>query len=331
MGNKYSIVIPCYKSSATIQKVVEMSAQELEKLGICDYEFILVNDSSPDEGKTIAVLRKLNELYHYVTVVDLAKNAGQHNAIMAGLHFVSGSYVIGMDDDMQTHPSQIQFLIKEIDKGYDVVYGFYPQKKHSFFRNLGSKFNYWTSRLLLGKPKDIQTSSFWIMKRFVADNMLSYTNSYAYLQGLVLRTTKNISCIPIQHFEREVGTSTYTLKALIRLWSSILGFSIVPLRLASYMGYLFSFLGIFGSVSVIVMKILNPKMAIGWPSVMCALLFFSGINLLFIGLVGEYVGRVFLSLNKEPQYVVRKIYQARGGKNEENHELGCRDLSSTTH
>ncbi len=331
MGNKYSIVIPCYKSSATIQKVVEMTAQELEKLGIHDYEFVLVNDSSPDEGKTIAVLRKLNALYPYVTVVDLAKNAGQHNAIMAGLHYVSGSFVIGMDDDMQTHPSQIKFLIEEIQKGYDVVYGFYPQKKHSVFRNLGSKFNYWTSRLLLGKPKNMQTSSFWIMRRFVADSMLSYTNSYAYLQGLVLRTTKNISCIPIQHFEREVGTSTYTFKALVRLWSSILGFSIVPLRLASYMGYIFSLLGILGSIIVIARKILSPEMAIGWPSVMCAILFFAGINLLFIGLVGEYVGRIFLSLNKEPQYVVRQIYQARGGKDEENNDLGCGDLSSTSH
>lgn len=331
MGNKYSIVIPCYKSSATIQKVVEMTAQELEKLGIHDYEFVLVNDSSPDEGKTIAVLRKLNTLYPYVTVVDLAKNAGQHNAIMAGLHYVSGSFVIGMDDDMQTHPSQIKFLIEEIQKGYDVVYGFYPQKKHSVFRNLGSKFNYWTSRLLLGKPKNMQTSSFWIMRRFVADSMLSYTNSYAYLQGLVLRTTKNISCIPIQHFEREVGTSTYTFKALVRLWSSILGFSIVPLRMASYMGYIFSLLGFLGSIIVIVNKILSPEMAIGWPSVMCAILFFAGINLLFIGLVGEYVGRIFLSLNKEPQYVVRQIYQARGGKDEENNDLGCGDLSSTSH
>lgn len=331
MGNKYSIVIPCYKSSATIQKVVEMTSQELEKLGIHDYEFVLVNDSSPDEGKTIAVLRKLNALYPYVTVVDLAKNVGQHNAIMAGLHYVSGSFVIGMDDDMQTHPSQIKFLIEEIQKGYDVVYGFYPRKKHSAFRNLGSKFNYWTSRLLLGKPKNMQTSSFWIMRRFVADSMLSYTNSYAYLQGLVLRTTKNISCIPIQHFEREVGTSTYTFKALVRLWSSILGFSIVPLRMASYMGYIFSLLGFLGSIIVIVNKILSPEMAIGWPSVMCAILFFAGINLLFIGLVGEYVGRIFLSLNKEPQYIVRQIYQARGGKDEENNDLGCGDLSSTSH
>ncbi len=305
--SKYSVVIPCYKSDQTIEKVVRLTHEELERLELHDHEFVLVNDCSPDGGKTIAALKQTAQKYPFVTVIDLAKNAGQHNAIMAALNYVQGDYIISMDDDMQTHPSQLGKLIDELHKGYDVVYGYYPEKKHSKFRNFGSFINYWSSRILIGKPKEMRSSSYWVMRKFVKDNIIRYKNSYTYLLGLILRTTRNISCVPVKHFEREVGTSTYTLKALLRLWSSIIGFSIVPLRIATYCGYFFSAMGIVASIVIVIRKILHPTMAMGWPSLMSAMSFFFGLTFLFMGLIGEYAGRMFLGMNKEPQFVIRDV------------------------
>lgn len=303
-----SVVIPCYKSDKTIGKVVEMTAAEFDRLGYKDYEFVLVDDCSPDGGATAEALQALSAAHSYVRAVILAKNAGQHNAIMAGLNYARGDTLIGMDDDMQTHPSQLQYLLAEFDKGYDIVYGYYPEKKHSGFRNFGSYINYLSVRILIGKPKELRTSSYWVIKKFVRDYVIQYKNPYSYLQGLFLRTTRNISCIPIQHFEREVGTSNYTLKKLIQLWSNIMGFSVVPLRLATYVGYLFSAVGIIAAIVTVIRKLMVPSMALGWPSMMAAICFFSGVNLLFMGLIGEYIGRMFLGMNRNPQYVVQKTY-----------------------
>ena len=305
----HSIIIPCYKSSKTIRKVVEMTAAELERLNIHEYEFVLVDDYSPDDGATLEELKSLARDYSFVKAISLAKNSGQHNAVMAGLNYASGELLIAMDDDMQTHPSQLKYLLAEIEKGYDIVYGYYPQKKHSGFRNFGSFLNYITVRILIGKPKDMKTSSYWVIRKFVRDYVIQYQSPYTHLQGLFLRTTRNISCVPIEHFEREVGQSGYTLKKLIQLYSNIMGYSVVPLRLATYTGYFFSLLSILGAIGIIIKKMLVPSMAIGWPSMMCAICFFSGIIMLFLGMIGEYLGRMFLGMNKQPQFVVKQIYE----------------------
>ena len=304
----YSIIIPCYNSSKTIRKVVELTMKEMEKIGRTPFEFVLVDDFSPDGGATVKELESLADDYSSVKIVELAKNSGQHNAVMAGLNYASGDTLIAMDDDMQTHPSQLPILFEEFDKGFDIVYGYYPQKKHSLFRNFGSYVNYLSVRILIGKPKDMKTSSFWIIKKFVRDYVIQYQSQYTHLQGLFLRTTRNISSVPVKHFELEVGTSNYTFKKLIALWSNIMGYSIVPLRLATYVGYIFSLFGLLGATFIVIRKLLVPSMAIGWPSMMVAICFFSGINLLFLGLIGEYLGRMFLGMSKYPQFVVRKVY-----------------------
>ena len=261
-------------------------------------------------GATLDELRALARDHAFVKVISLARNSGQHNAVMAGLNYASGELLIAMDDDMQTHPSQLKYLLAEIGKGYDIVYGYYPEKKHSVFRNFGSFINYITVRILIGKPKDMRTSSYWVIRRFVRDYVVQYKSPYTHLQGLFLRTTRNISCIPIKHFEREVGESGYTLKKLLQLWSNIMGYSVIPLRMATYCGYFFSILSILGAVIVVIRKLINPAMALGWPSVMCAICFFSGIIMLYSRAlrIGEYLGRMFLGMNRQPQYVVKKIY-----------------------
>lgn len=305
----YSIVIPCYNSSHTIRDVVEQTSEVMTQIGRTPFEFILVDDFSPDDGATVRELHGLANDFDFVTVVELAMNSGQHNATMAGLNFASGDTIISMDDDMQTHPSQLPKLFEEFDKGYDIVYGHYDDKKHSGFRNFGSWVNFTTVRILIGKPKDLKTSSFWIIKKFVRDYVIEYKNKYTHLQGLFLRTTKNISSISVEHFERAYGTSNYTFKKLIELWSNVMGYSILPLRVASRFGTLIAVIGLIGAIVVFLRKFINPSLALGWTSIMFTLFFFSGVIMMFLGIIGEYVGRLFLSMGNDPQFVVRKVYK----------------------
>ena len=304
----YSVVIPCYKSSQSIRMVVEQTAEELTRLGRVPFEFVLVDDHSPDEGKTLEALKSLHEDYDYVKVIALARNGGQHNAVMAGLNYAEGDAIISMDDDLQTHPSQLHLLLEAFDEGHDIVYGYYPEKKHSPFRNFGSWVNYISVRILIGKPKDLKTSSFWIIKKFVRDYVIQYHSQYTHLQGLFLRTTKDIVCVPVQHFDRVYGESGYTFKSLVSLWSNIIGFSIVPLRFARNLGIVLFLLSIIGAIIVFIRKLVVPTMAIGWASVMVSIFFFSGMIMMFLGLIGEYLGRMFLGMGNYPQYVVKEMY-----------------------
>ena len=310
----YSIVVPCYKSSQTIEKLVEITTSEMEKMGRCDIEFVLVNDCSPDGGETIAVLKRLAEERSNVKVINLGKNAGQHNAMMAGLRYAEGDTIISMDDDLQTHPSQLPKMFEEFDKGHDVVYGFYPEKKHSLFRNFGSWVNRTTVSILLGKPKEITSSSFWIMRKYVRDNIIEYQGSHTYLLGLILRATGNIKSVPVQHFEREYGESGYNFKSLLRLWSNIIGFSSKPLQLALYIGSTIAVIAFIAAIIIIAKKFMDPTLSAGWPSTIVTILFGTGLNLIFLGLIGEYVGRVYLHLNKEPQYVIKEVMNVKRKK-----------------
>lgn len=304
----YSIVIPCYQSSKTIKKAVACTRQTMLEMQRTDFEFILVNDCSPDNGETLSVLRELAQDDSRIKVINLGKNAGQHNAMMAGLRHAKGEVIISMDDDMQTHPSQLPKMFEAFEEGFDVVYGYYPNKKHSLFRNLGSWFNRTTVTLLLGKPKEITSSSFWIMRKYVRNNLIQYDGSHTYLLGLILRATTNIKSIPVEHFAREYGSSGYNIRQLIKLWSNIIGFSSKPLQIAMYLGNLMALGSVIGAIAIIIRKFMNPAISVGWPSTMVAILFGTGINLFFLGLIGEYVGRVYLHLNKEPQYVIKETF-----------------------
>lgn len=312
----YSVIIPCYKSSHTIREVVEQTASVLNELGKSPFEFVLVDDCSPDEGETLSVLKQLADEHEYVKVVELAQNSGQHNAVMAGLNYAEGDVLIAMDDDLQTHPSQLPKMFESFERGYDIVYGYYPQKHHSLFRNFGSWVNYISVRILIGKPKELKTSSFWIIRKFVRDYVIEYKSHYTHLQGLFLRTTKNIACVPVEHFDRGYGESGYTFKKLISLWSNIMGYSIVPLRIATRTGTFFAVLSLIGAVAIILKKIFAPTSAVGWYSLIVSIFFLSGLIMIFLGLIGEYLGRMFLSMSKDPQYVVRKVYSKNSEDND---------------
>lgn len=298
-----SVVIPCYNSQDTIEDVVELTIEEFSSLNIEHFEFVLVNDCSKD--KTWDKIKELSKMFTYVKGINLSKNFGQHNAILAGLNYAKGDYVLCMDDDLQTHPSQINKLLKKLKEGWDVVIASYPKKEHNVLRLLGSKFNQMTMRII-GMPKELEFQSFFIMKKFVYVEIIKYKNPYSHLQGMIYRTTHHIANIEVEHFPRNVGNSNYSIKKLFALWVSFTNFSVLPLRIVFFLGFIVSNIGFIGALFIVVKKILSPSYAIGWASIMFSIFVFSGMILISIGVLGEYIGRVFTSINQSPQYVIRE-------------------------
>ena len=309
-----SIVIPCYYSEKTIADVVELTIEEFRKRDGYEYEFVLVNDGSSDG--TFAQIRQLSEKYKFVKGVNLLRNFGQHNALMAALHYVEGDYILGMDDDMQTHPSQIFKLIDKIEEGYDLVYGHYAHRKNSILKNFSSKLNEVSSRILLGRPKEITSSNFWIITSKVASEVIKYDSYNPYIDGIFYRITHNIGNVEVEHHKRAVGTSNYTLKKLIRLWLAYWNYSVIPLRISSVTGFFVAIIGFVTAIVTVIRKILDPTMALGWTSTICAIMIFSGLVLMSLGIIGEYLGKIILTLNHTPQFIVRETVNLGAGKDE---------------
>lgn len=294
---KISVVIPCYYAEQSIARVVEETAAVFEKSNRHDYEFILVNDGSAD--RTYEVIRELARKYPFVIGIDLSKNCGQHNAILAGMKYADGDYILGMDDDLQTHPSQIYKLIDKIEEGYDVVYGRFPHRRHGFLRNIGSALHNLTVRFLIGKPKELKACPMYVIRRYVRDEIIKSRSSYTNLQGLFLRTTSAVANANIEHFDRPYGKSGYTLKKLLRLWSSFLNYSAKPIRVMSVLGVVLTAVS---AIALILAWALNRS----GTAVICATVFLcTGITVTELGLVGEYVVRMFMAITHEPQYVIR--------------------------
>ena len=299
-------MIPCYNSSKTIGKVIAEIKDTMEKLKKYEYEVILVNDCSPDN--TFEVIEQLCEEYSNICGVNLAKNFGQHGALMAGFHQVTGDVLVCLDDDGQTPADEVGKLLEKIEAGDDVVYASYAHKKHSMFRNFGSFVNEKMAQFLLGKPKELYVSSYFAARRFVVDEMLKYENAYPYVIGLVLRTTKKISNVPVNHREREIGQSGYTLAKLLGLWfNGFTAFSTKPLRIATIGGSLFAMFGFLYGIYTIIKKFVNPAVPIGFSSIMAAIMFIGGVMMLMLGLIGEYIGRMYICMNNAPQFVVRDL------------------------
>ncbi|MBD5488034.1 MAG: glycosyltransferase family 2 protein [Lachnospiraceae bacterium] len=305
MGKLVSFVIPCYRSMQTIGKVVEEIDTAMEKMPEYEHEIVLVNDSSPDD--TFEVIRELCARRKDICGINLARNFGQHAALMAGFRYIRGEIVVCLDDDGQTPADEVGKLLREIEEGYDVVYAKYTHKQHSGFRNFGSKINELMTRIMLGKPKELYLSSYFAARRFVVDEMLRYTNPYPYVIGLVLRTTKNITNVEVSHREREVGTSGYTIGKLLGLWfNGFTAFSIKPLRVATAMGCITACGGFLYGIYTVIKKFVNPNVPIGFSAMMAALVFIGGMIMLMLGLIGEYIGRIYISLNNSPQYVIKE-------------------------
>lgn len=318
MTKLVSFVIPCYRSEQTIGKVVEEINRTMKALTQYRYEIVLINDASPDG--TFETIRKLCAGQKNICGVNLAKNFGQHAALMAGFQYTKGDIVVCLDDDGQTPADEAGKLLAEIEAGTDVVYARYPHKQHSGFRNLGSKVNELMTRVMLGKPRELYISSYFAARRFVVDEILRYENPFPYVIGLVLRTTKNISNVDVTHRERMIGTSGYTLGKLLGLWfNGFTAFSIKPLRIATVIGVISACGGFLYGIYTIIKKLLMPAVPVGFSALMAAVVFFCGLILLMLGMIGEYLGRVYISMNNSPQYVIRESIDERN-KNEGNDE-----------
>ncbi|MFA5057759.1 MAG: glycosyltransferase family 2 protein [Opitutaceae bacterium] len=304
-----SFVIPLYNSAGTIRPLV----REIEALRIeGGLEIILVNDGSRD-GTWAACQELLREAKVPVTIVNHSRNYGEHNAVLTGYRQARGAYVVNLDDDGQNPPAEAVRLWEHArSRGLDAVFGHYARKEHSAWRNLGSRFTNRVTDWVLDKPRGFYLSSFRCVSALVARTAAEHTGPFPYIDGLILQVTQNLGSLEVRHETRQAGHSGYTLRRLLRLWlSTFVNFSVMPLRLATVLGFVMAVLGLAGLGVVVYWRLTNRGPAFGWGSLMAALLIFSGTQLVILGLLGEYVGRMFLAVNRRPQSVVREV--ARGG------------------
>jgi polyisoprenyl-phosphate glycosyltransferase len=302
-----SIVVPVYKSADCLPELA-LRVQRHIGSDFENYELILVNDDSPDMSWDVIV--QLTEKYDFITGVNLRKNVGQDNAIMAGLHYASGEVVIIMDDDLQHKPSDIPALYKEIQNGFDVVYAHFRKKEQAFWKNVGSRFNDWVAMLMLGKPKHIYMSPYKAIRRGVVHELLKYDGPYSYVDGLIFTITSNLTQIPATHHARFAGKSNYSLLKSIGVWLKLVtGFSAIPLRIAMVAGGIISLLSFVMGCYFLLKALLWEQMPEGWPSLIVAIFFLGGIQLMGIGAVGEYIARIFIAQNKRPQFTVKAVHR----------------------
>lgn len=303
-GKLVTVVISCYNSERSIRQVVELTIGEFAKLDGYDVEFVLVNDCSPDG--TFDEIRLLAAQYPCVHGATLMRNFGQHNGLMCAMGYAKGDYILGMDDDLQTHPSQIPAILAKMEEGYDIVYGCYADNKNGLIKQFTSWLNKVTSNKLLGRPENLRASNFWMITSSIKDQVIQYHNYNPNVDALFTRMTNRIANVTIEHHAREYGSSGYTLKKLAKLWLAYFNYTVVPLRFISGVGVFTAVLGFVSGVVTIIRKLVDPSMMAGWASTICILLFFFGLVLLTLGIIGEYLGNIVLSINSTPQYIVRE-------------------------
>lgn len=306
-----SFVIPLYNSAETIGALVQAIAALTVEGG---HEIVLVNDGSADAtGDVCRELLKTTRVP--VTYLEHARNYGEHNAVLTGWRHANGAHVVNLDDDGQNPPAEAVRLWQEARaSGLDVVFGHYAIKQHSLWRNFGSWLTNRMTDWALEKPAGFYLSSFRCVTAFVAREVAAHTGPYPYIDGLILQVTQRIGSIEVRHEERKAGASGYTLQRLMRLWlSAWVNFSVLPLRVATVLGLIMALAGLVAFGWVVWLRLNDQGPTFGWGSLMAALLVFSGAQLVLLGLIGEYIGRTFLTVNKRPQAVLRQVQKNNPG------------------
>jgi undecaprenyl-phosphate 4-deoxy-4-formamido-L-arabinose transferase len=307
-----SIVVPVYRSARILPHLVTRVHELMRANGLGDrFELILVSDASPDDSWE--VIRSLAPGRPFLRGICLRKNAGQHNATMAGLRAAQGDVVVIMDDDLQHPPEAIPALVAAVKGGRDVCYARYAERRHEAWKRAGSWFNDRVATLLLGKPADLYLSSFKAMRREVVQAIIGYDGPYAYVDGLLLDVTRNIGVVDVAHQARLEGAGNYNLRRSVSLWLKMAtSFSVLPLRVVSIAGALVAAASALFIVAVIIEKLMHPELPAGWASLAALVLFMGGVQMLSLGIIGEYVGRGYLKLNGKPQYVVAGTVEGSG-------------------
>lgn len=300
-----SIVIPVYNAEKTIADLCHSLMTILVDEPML--EIVLVNDNSKDGTNNIC--KKLQADYpNTIVYARLSRNFGEHNAVMAGLNLASGEYVVIMDDDFQNPPKEVPKLVAEIRKGFDVVYCEYEQKQDAWYRNIGSYLNGTMARVVLDKPKNLYLSSFKALNRFLVNQLIIHKNPKPYIDAMILVVTRNIGIVNVSHSRRRAGNSGYTLKKLVALWGDmIVSYSLIPIRIIAVTGFILTFIGIYSMGEILIgtfsVHIDDPS---DIEELTAVSIFFRGFQLLATGIVGEYVGRIYLKLNREPQFIIRE-------------------------
>jgi len=308
-----SIIVPVYNSE---DNLIELNNQIKQNLKDINYELILVNDQSKDNSWQ--VINKLTNKYKNIIGINLRKNSGQDNAIFAGIQYAVGEYIVIMDDDLQHSPSDIIKLYEEIRKGYDVCYANFDKKKQALWKNIGSWLNGKMAEIIIDKPKNIYLSPFKIIKKDIIDEVKLTNYLYPYIDGIIFSITNNITQIDVKHYDRFSGVSNYTLLESIKVFMKLAtGFSVFPLRVASFIGALTAMFGFMLGLYFIIEYFLNSSSLEGWTSMIVVMLFLGGIILMSLGIIGEYLGRIYLSINKKKSYTIKeKSYTIKENNNE---------------
>ena len=302
-----SFVIPCYRSELTIEKVYREIIETVVERPEYDYEIIAVNDCSPDN--VYEVLKRLAAEDKKLKVVNLVRNVGKHSAILAGYSFAEGEYIVNLDDDFQCPTYELWTLLDAVQRDEcDFATANYFVKKEAWYKRIGSNINRLMGQILLDKPRDLRFENFSVMKAFVAKELISYKNPYPYLEGLVLRVTRRIKSFPMEERDRADNNSTgFTLKKSIGLLlNGLTAFSVKPLRIASFCGISFAFFGFLYGLMIIIRRITDPSIPAGYSSIVAIMLMSSGLIMVMLGLIGEYLGRIYICINDPPQYVIRE-------------------------
>ena len=310
VGNKLnkiltSIIIPTFKGEEVIESLVNQLILIFKNV---KYEIIIINDCSPDNTHEICI--NLNKKFpKLITYLKLGKNSGEHNAVMAGLKFATGNYIIILDDDSQNPPEQaLKILNYTKSNSFDVVYTYYDKRKYNYFRNFISKINDWSANIFLGKPKGLYLSSFKCLQKKIVDKIIEYNGPYPYIDGLILGATSNIGSIKTEHSRRKTGRSSYSLIKLFKLYyNMVTNFSILPIHFITILGILISLISGFYAFFNIIQKLIEPNYPIGYASIITAIIFFAGIQLVFLGIIGEYIGKILSNVNNQPQFFIDYI------------------------
>lgn len=299
-----SIVIPVYNSHECVAELSRQIADALGSAGI-SYEQIMVNDCSRDSSWD--EIKKEAEKNPNLLGINLRKNGGQDSAILTGLNYAKGKWIVIMDDDLQHSPYDIPKLYEESKKGFDVVYANFEAKKQKLWKNLGSWFNGKISEIALDKPKGIYLSPFKIVSGDVVKEMVKFDNLFPYIDGLILQVTRNITQIDIEHHKRELGKSNYNLVKSIKVFLRMLfGFSTMPLNLASYTGFFSAAVGLVLAIVYAVQYFTGKADVTGWTTLVILLLILGGLILVSLGIIGKYLGQMYLTVNRQPKFVVKE-------------------------
>lgn len=307
MKEKISFCIPCYKSERTVSTVISEIIGLFDAQEQYDYEIVCVVDGSPD--RVFDVIKNMAQENRRIAVAELSKNFGQASAKMAALNIADGDYYVSVDDDGQCPLDKFWELFEPLKHDKDVSIASYKKKKQSKFRNFGSKMNLFMIHTIIdGVPKEFVMSNFYVFRRFIRDEMIKYSNPYPYEEGLMIRLTERFAYVEIDERERLEGKTGYTFKKLIELWlNGFTAFSVKPLRLSSFIGFVCSFIGFCLGIITVVRKFIVTDISVGWSSIFALLLFVGGLIMLMLGMIGEYIGRIYICINKSPQYIIKEI------------------------